>query len=382
MNVSSCSEQVAVRRSTISLTHRVLRQKAARCMPYLLGGVRMAERPGGEVLPHVCDLVQTAWPVLPTVGPRLTAWAGEEFTASVRGGRIHGYCTAIRELALVQADLTVQLCEALESAHVPYSLLKGSALRWTAYENPEDRGGWDLDVAVPASFLQEAAQVAEAVGFTPAQWDPRARTFVPADLRLRASVEKEHYELGFYVRRYRPWEGPCAAEETIRMALPLEGLWQRGEGQRLECFVTLDLHHGLSPEISAEELVESAVPVKAGKTQFRIPPAEWSVFLTVYKLYWEGVTAYRQGGYQYADLIRMVPRLSDSAIASLLKLFARYKLEVAAYYVLRRFPRMFGVALPDALSELVARMSVVASSESPQRTNDLGDMWPKLWGMR
>lgn len=189
-------------------------------------------------------------------------------------------------------------------------------------------------------------------------------------------------ELGFYVRRQKLHGIPGEVEQEIRQALPLAGLWEGCEEGGLECFVTVDLHHGLSPEISADELVYSAIALESEGMHLQVPCPEWAVFLTVYKLYWESVQGYERGGYQYADLVRLLPKFPESAVAPLLGLFARYKLEVAAYYVLRRLPRNFGVPMPAGLYDFLIRLRTIGRHEDPQQCNDLGDAWPKLWGLR
>jgi len=106
------------------------------------------------------------------------------------------------------------------------------------------------------------------------------------------------------------------------------------------------------------------------------------VFHLIFKLYWEGVHNYRKGGYQYADLLRLIEHLSNKAALSLIDLLEKYRLEAAGYYVLRRLDTEFHFRLPPSLKEFIRVTSIAPSNEFPNEVNDLGDMWPKIWGYR
>lgn len=59
-----------------------------------------------------------------------------------------------------------------------------------------------------------------------------------------------------------------------------------------------------------------------------------------------------------------------------------YRLEAGEYYVLRRLETEFGLALNPELRDFLTRGAIPPASYSPEDLNDMGDVWPKLWGLR
>jgi len=113
-----------------------------------------------------------------------------------------------------------------------------------------------------------------------------------------------------------------------------------------------------------------------------VSPPEWILYHLIYKIYWEGVHHYCKGAYQYADITRLIPVTTKSVLERLLKLLDRYTLQVAGYYVLRRLKTNFGMILTPEIEEFLARTVQPPHNKEPRQLNDLGDMWPKLWGRR
>lgn len=104
--------------------------------------------------------------------------------ASVVDGSLPTTPDQRREVAEIELDLTRrraqydQICQpildALADADVPYRLIKGSSLPWTAYPDPQLRPTGDLDLLVPGSRLAVAVEALEALGGEPVNPEPTA----------------------------------------------------------------------------------------------------------------------------------------------------------------------------------------------------------------
>jgi hypothetical protein len=108
----------------------------------------------------------------------------------------------------------------------------------------------------------------------------------------------------------------------------------------------------------------------------------WAAFHLIFKIYWEGVHNYRKGAYQFADLVRLSPKLQGREVSRLADLLEQYGLEAAGFYVLRRLEPTFGATVSPELRALIDRLAVPPADRFPEEVNDLGDMWPKIWGVR
>jgi hypothetical protein len=103
----------------------------------------------------------------------------------------------------------------------------------------------------------------------------------------------------------------------------------------------------------------------------------------IFKLYWEGVQRYRSRGvYQFADLVRLIEQIEGDVATKFFRLIEQYDLEAGAYYVLRRLETDFGLKLGPDLRDFLTRASVPPADYLPSEVNDMGDMWPRLWGFR
>lgn len=323
------------------------------------------------------------WQALPTTLPRFAEWAGPAFEGTPWQRCLADRSEALRMTARLQIRAVSRIAEGLDRAAVPYVLLKGSALRFQLYDHPTHRLGGDLDFGVAAAALPEAVRVVSELGFHPAQWDSGANRFRQADPWLRTRVEAGHYELGFLVRSQSVVDMPEGVEAAVRRQLgSLSDRWYVAPDGRLACAVVVDLHHGISREIAMELLLRDARRLPTERGGYFVPAPYWTALHLIFKIYWEGVHTYRQGLYQYADLCRLVPRLTDDDVGVLWELLSEWGLEAAGHYVLRRLPTEFGVPLSGALTRLVDRAGWPPDGVAPLEVNDLGDMWPKLSGWR
>jgi hypothetical protein len=158
--------------------------------------------------------------------------------------------------------------------------------------------------------------------------------------------------------------------------------WHLTDEGELACYLMVDIHHGINRRISVDPILESSRAIRYGERRLMVPAPEWSLFHLVFKIYWEGIRIYRSGLYKYADLLRILPTLDDASVTAFLDLVRSHKLEVPAYYVLRRVEASFGVAVPDEIARFVQRFHTAGPSDHTVPLSDLGDMWPKLWGRR
>jgi hypothetical protein len=337
--------------------------------------------PNADDFAAACDVVLAEWQALPAVAAKLLAW-GRHFADSPPARRVRDRDAALRALSGVQMMLADRLVAELSAARIAYVFLKGSAVRFTAYADPADRVGKDLDIAVGAADLGRAETIAVGLGFEPAEWDYDTRHFRRPDPVLRKAVEAQHYELGFLARRQRVSGLSAEDEAAIRRDMPDQMIWHDMPDGGLGCYVTLDIHHGLSLDIDAAPIIAGARSVDVGDMPVRVPAPGWLAFQLMFKLYWEGVHNYRKGAYQYADLARMIPMLTDADFAAFADLMREHTLEAAGHYVLRRLSSDLGIAETPALAAFLDRTSIVPSGIEPGACNDYGDMWPKIWGIR
>jgi hypothetical protein len=322
--------------------------------------------------------------VLPAAWPRFLEWIGPENQELASVQRLRARETAVRLYARFQCKFLSQLSAALDREQLPYVALKSSALRWTLYqEDPASRCAYDIDLGVSAPNLVACRALLERLGFEAAQWSNELERFVPGDPLLRLQVERDHYELGFLVRQHQITGLSSEDEAAIRAQMKEHPwLWHQTPEGEIACYLIIDVHHGLSKEISVDLLLANRRTVTVNGQPFSVPAPAWAAFQLIFKIYWEGVHTYQEGAYQYADLCRLVPQLTDSDIAELLQILAQWKLEAAGYFVLRRLGPEFGVDVGPELTRFFQRAGRPSRKLNPIAENDLGDMWPKLWGLR
>lgn len=324
------------------------------------------------------------WQVLPITGPRLLAWASPALRKHPDAQALRDRLVSVLTFAKVQLQVCDRFVRALHAAGVPYVLLKGSAVRYTAYEDPTARCGKDIDLVTTRSFLSRAERVARDVGFAPSQWNAAEKRFHRADPARRAEVEAEHYELGFLVRRQTVDGISPEDEAAIRRDMPSHYLWHETDDGRLACYVSTDIHHALSLDLPSEPVLETAVSVDTPTGRVTVADPAWYALHVIFKLYWEGVHTYNKGLYQFTDLLLHVRRMNAADIERLLLLLAELRLEVAGYYVLRRLETDFNEPLAPQLGEFLEALALAPEGDELEAKafNDLGDMWPKIWGYR
>ena len=243
------------------------------------------------------------------------------------------------------------------------------------------RAAWDVDIGVEQEDLRQAEELARAVGYHPAQQDPKSNRFYLADPKFRAAVEATHYELGFLVRRLQVTNLSAETLDAIRSEPWTRQYWFDIESGAPCCYASVNIHHAVSLDIALDDLLAHARTVSRDGLMLRVPDDAWLAAHLVFKIYWEGVHNYRKGLYGYADLVRLSARLDAGTFERLVHILERHKLIAAGHYVLRRLP-LFGVSLPDHILHFITETSVVPTPSDPIHLNDLGDMWPKVWGRR
>lgn len=351
---------------------------------WLLGtGAPPSEVPGGADLEAAASFATECWQLLPEILPRLLAWGGRASQQSADTQRLRDLATSIRMLSAVQYELCRRYTDELDKQRIPYVLLKGMAARLALYSEPTSRGSLDIDLGVPAAYLSEAERIATTQGFLPASLDPDRRHFHRVDPVERQRVEAEHYELACLVRQQTIDGLPPETAEAIRRSIPVLRPWHESPDGSLGCYVTVDVHHGLCLDITVDDVVSSARRSSGDSYSPLIPSPTWALFHLIFKIYWEGVHNYRKGGYQYADVVRLTSSiLTDRDARQLVELLHAYGLRAAGYFVLRRLVSEFGLQLQPSLLEFLEENSHPPKDAFPLDENDLGDMWPKLWGYR
>lgn len=288
---------------------------------------------------------------------------------------------AIDAFSRTQYAVVAPLLNALEENGIEYSLLKGAAAAHLLYDKPSNRTGWDVDIAVRPGDLRRAEGLAIRFGFFRAQQDSKTKRFHPANPRLRALVESQHHELGFLVRRQFVTNLDPRTRQAIQESTWSHRYWQTANGgSEPWCYSAVDIHHGIALDIDLKDLLDRARLIQTNSGVVRVPTMDWVATILVYKLYWEGVHKYRKGLYQYADFCRLVRQFDDEDFYLFLDHLDRLNLIAAAHYVVRRLPA-FGTPLTGREVALV-ELSSSPPDVPPSELNDLGDMWPKLWGRR
>jgi hypothetical protein len=338
----------------------------------------------GEQVRRAADMVTAWWQLAPIIAPRVKDLArGRRSTAdSIR--TLEALATSVSTITRVQNLLAWRFARALDANDIPYSLLKGSAARLVAYPESHLRGGLDVDIAIPRTWIYAAKEIAHDQGFISAALSnvEVGRHFVAVDPLEQELVESEHYELACLVRRQTITDLAPATERAIRSTIDMVRPWHVTEDGRLGCYVTLDLHHGLCLDIPVDDAVSSATRVPAADHKLSVPSRPWLLLHLIFKVYWEGVYNYRRGAYQYADVLRLLEGLDVEDATELMSLLEKYQLEAAGHYVLRRVPSDLGTPLSPVLQDYVDRTAQAPTEVFPTDVNDLGDMWPKLWGRR
>lgn len=336
-----------------------------------------------EQLEPACTFLLRNWQVLPTMAPKFLDWVDRKHQDRPEVAQIRDVTVAVRALARIQMLLSNRFVTELEQRDVPYSLMKGSSAALTLYPEPDLRSGLDVDVAVPKRQIRRAERIAREQGFVPAAFDMDNRHVYSVSESEKRAVEAEHYELVCLNRRQIVQGLDPEDDAAIRRSIPMPRAWHETEDGELACYVTLDVHHGICLDIPVDEMVESARKETFHGYTAWLPQPEWMMLQLIFKIYWEGVQRYRSRGvYQFADLVRITGQIEGDVAAKFFELLERYDLEAGAYYVLRRLETVFGIKLGPDLRDFLTRASIPPTDYLPSEVNDMGDMWPRLWGFR
>lgn len=346
------------------------------------------ERPCGKQSPSyeefeaACEFALASWQALPVIAPNLFHWGKKKNLKTEAAERVKDRLTSIHAFANVSRKVSDRFLQKLENDNIPYVVVKGSAIQVVAHEAPLMRIGKDIDIAVSSSFLRRAENTAIESGFFPAQWSEKTKRFYLADPAQRAAVESKHYELGFLARRQIVQGLSDEEQSAIRREIPRHYLWHETASGDLACYCCVDIHHGLSLDISSKYAVQSRRLVNSNGGSFWVPALEWLLLHTIYKIYWEGVYTYNKGGYQFSDLAALITRADSETLMRLFDLLEMYELEAGGFYVLRRLYTDLHMVLPPEIETFLELTALVNTRADSMPMNDLGDMWPKLWGHR
>lgn len=327
---------------------------------------------------QACETAWKGWQVLGSTAPRILDWGGQH-ARSAAGQQLRQRAAGVDLYANIQDRLCHRIVGELRQRSIPHVLLKGSAVRYTVYDRPQLRCGFDLDIGVPKSHLREAEKVVLGAGYYPAQWDPDGARFVIANPKLRSYVERAHYELGFLVRHHVVRGLPEPLLASFEDESPDFRVWHRIDEVDAGCYCAVDLHHAISHDIPLEPFLDSSVEQPS---RLRTPTLDLQLFHLIFKFYWEGVNNYGKGLYQFTDLARLMPSIDQAIFDQCRKLLAQFHLEAAGYYVLRRLDWFLRDPVPEFLKAFITEMATVRPGSHPIAENDLGDFWAKLQGRR
>ncbi|RUV91985.1 hypothetical protein EOA88_09550, partial [Mesorhizobium sp. M5C.F.Ca.IN.020.14.1.1] len=325
--------------------------------------------------------VQMSWQALPSYSDRLREWLSPAETDE--NDVISARAEAVRLFFEIQNQVLVEVIQHLRNIGLEYCLLKGTAHRFDLYRRPSDRGGIDLDVAIPETASVEGRRAAQDLGFVQSAWDEEQKTFVQATKEQQAWIDDNHYELGFLIRRHAVENLSAQEVSAIHRQIHLQpNPWHFLPSGGLGIWINLDLHTGLSHDIPVAGVMGSSRILQYRACTLRIPSRPWQLLHTIYKLYWEGVFSYGKGLYQFADICRLVPRLTDDESIEFLELLEKWRLEAGGRYILSRLPSAFDISITGRLEDFLGSSAVPRLGAKPQEENNFGDVWSKLWGYR
>ncbi len=354
--------------------------------PYLwiFGEGPVPSGPASEKELHeACAFALKSWQVLPTTWCRLKEWAGHKLASSSITQAVRDRVISLEILSQIQEILLVRFISELDKHHIPYVLLKGNAAGVLVYPHVTSRCGVDLDMGVPKQYIYDAERIALDIGFVQSEWNAKIKRFTQSDMCRRIQVEASHYELGFLARDQKVNDLEEDVVLAIHRDLPHQEPWHETENGDLACYVTLDLHHSLSLSCDLNGTFATSIQVERSGISYRTPSLPWVIFHITEKIYMEGVSTYRKGGHQFADLVRLVVKLNDYEAKLLVEIYSKYKMAIPAFYVLRRLLIEFELKLPNPLMELLEnQQNVPDRGVDAYQINDLGDPWSKIWGQR
>lgn len=329
----------------------------------------------------IVDRLLECWQILPSLPDSVIQGALVDVLMPDDHRRLRNARLAVTAFEKAQIAGNRGFLAMLEQNGIHHSLLKGAASACLLYPERHMRAAWDFDVGVAWSDLRAAEAIALSAGFHQAQRDRDAPRFYRADRRLRAIVEESHFELGFLVRRLHVTNLTDETLAAIKAEKWTQQFWHGSETGSPWCYAVVDIHHKISLDIGLDELLPKAQIVERAGEHIRVPDFSWFAAHLIFKLYWEGVHQYGKGLYQYADLIRLIPYLDEATFNQLVNILDTYNLVAAGYHVFKHLPD-FGVDPPPHIQGFIEDARAPPKGSDPIEDNDLGDVWPKLWGRR
>ncbi len=320
------------------------------------------------------------WQVLPHILKRLSKLRDKV------SGNLDWEILSNRALALQRhAELSVYVLDEVTNRMLAEGLdhcvVKGAAYRQEIYPEPSDRALIDVDLAITKPDVEAVEKILADCDFHQSKWDPSIRRFVKASESERLSLRNQHYELGFIVRRERYTALDSNEQEAIIAQLALDpNPWHLIDDSNLAAYINIDAHTGLSLDIPTIDLLREKRRPGKESSAFHVPPNHWLAFHTIFKLYWEGVHKYRKGAYQFVDLQHLLEQMSLAEFQKLETLLEQFNLTAAALYCLQRLSSSLGQNLDDYVLDFIDRSRSAPDGSDPMQANDLGDMWPKLFG--
>jgi hypothetical protein len=301
-------------------------------------------------LEEACSFVdEYCWRLLPYVMPKFLDWVGKENRNSNCVKQLQAYATALTKFSQVQNTALLQIARLLNEKKVPYVFLKSSSLRWTIYDNPSDRFGADLDIAVPTDWLKVCESAIKELGFEPVQWNRGKKKFERANPILRRAIESRHYELCFFVHRQELEIISLEDENIVRSQMNKRPMmFYSSSDDKLYCNIILDIHHGLTHErnISVEPIINCHRIIEIDKTALNIPTSSWLLLHLICKVYFEKEDE-QNAIYQYADICRLINSISNEEHKHFCSLLREYDLEIASEYVLNRLKSILKTSSTD-----------------------------------
>jgi hypothetical protein len=329
----------------------------------------------------IVERLLQCWQILPSLPESIFRdWLGQFVTAEDHR-RLHNARLAVTDFEKAQIAGNRGFLNSLKQHGIHHTLLKGAASACLLYPERQMRAAWDFDVGVGWNDLRDAEALALAAGFHQAQRDRDAPRFYRADRRLRAIVEESHFELGFLVRRLQVTNLSAETKAAIKAEKWCHQFWHDADTDKPWCYAVLDIHHKLSLDIGLDDLLLTVTSVERGGEQINVPDFAWFAAHLIFKLYWEGVHNYGKGLYQCADLVRLIPHLDEPTFDRLVNILDTYNLAAGAFYAFNHLAD-FGIAPPPHIARFIDTARVPPNDGDPIEFNDLGDVWPKLWGRR
>lgn len=308
-----------------------------------------------EDLDEACLFIeQQFWRILPVVMPRFLSWVGEEAENTSCIKQLKQKMTALEKYARSQVNFISHIADLFKRKEIPYAFLKSSATRLTAYSHPYERFGFDIDIAVPINWIEQCKSLVKEIGFETAQWNNIQKKYEKANPIARKVFESRSYELGFFVYRLELENISIELETAIRNNIcKYPELWFISSDNKIGCYQTLDVHHGLNHErsISVEALVEDCCTIEIKGINHNVPRQSWLLLHLICKIYFE--KSYKQILYQYADVYHLVFKMSYEEYEHFFALLDKYNLKNEALSVLQKFKHNSEILLPEQFATLL-----------------------------